>query len=118
MLLLAPPGPCLPLPVVVVTGPPGEEPAKYLGEPPPPPAKYLLQVSHLHNTTRQQTVRMLRFLWDPLSGGGGQLLLLPNYRFAKLPSPAIDWKIWKALYSGSCLFVVCCLSQRWSQCWL
>ena len=25
--------------------------------------------------------------------------LLPNSRFAKLPSPAIDWKIWKALYS-------------------
>ena len=54
MLLLAPPGPCLPLPVVVVTGPPGEEPAKYPGEPPPPPAKYLLQVGHLHITTRQQ----------------------------------------------------------------
>ena len=26
-------------------------------------------------------------------------LLMPNSRFAKLPSPAIDWKIWKALYS-------------------
>ena len=54
MLPLASPGPCLPLPVVVVTGPPGEEPAKYLGELPPPPAKYLLQVGHLHNTTKEQ----------------------------------------------------------------
>ena len=54
LLPLAPPGPCLPLPVVVVTGPPGEEPAKYLGEPPPPPAKYLLQVGQPYNTTREQ----------------------------------------------------------------
>ena len=29
--------------------------------------------------------------------------LLPNSRFVKLPSPAIDWKIWKALYSHGCL---------------
>ena len=27
---------------------------------------------------------------------------LPTFRFAKLPSPAIDWKIWKALYSHGC----------------
>ena len=32
--------------------------------------------------------------------------LLPNSRFAKLPSPGIDWKIWKALYSHGCL-VIC-----------
>ena len=30
-------------------------------------------------------------------------LLLPNSRFAKLLSPAIVWKIWKALYSRGCL---------------
>ena len=29
---------------------------------------------------------------------------LPNSRFAKLPSPAIDWKIWKALYSRGCFY--------------
>ena len=35
-----------------------------------------------------------------------EVQLLPNSIFAKLPSPAIDWKIWKALYLGSCsLFV-------------
>ena len=35
--------------------------------------------------------------------------ILPNSRFANLPNPAIDRKIWKALYSGSYLsmFVVC-----------
>ena len=31
-------------------------------------------------------------------------LIFPNSRFAKLPSPAIDWKIWKALYSHGSLF--------------
>ena len=28
--------------------------------------------------------------------------LLPYSRLAILPSPAIDWKIWKALYSRGC----------------
>ena len=32
--------------------------------------------------------------------------LLPYSRLAILPSPAIDWKIWKALYLRGCL-VVC-----------
>ena len=30
---------------------------------------------------------------------------LPNSRFDKLPSPAIDWKIWMALYSRDCFVV-------------
>jgi hypothetical protein len=30
--------------------------------------------------------------------------LLPNSRFPKLPSPALDWIIWKALYLCGCLF--------------
>ena len=29
---------------------------------------------------------------------------MPYSRLAILPSPAIDWKIWKALYSRGCLF--------------
>ena len=37
--------------------------------------------------------------------GDQALAILPNSRFAKLPSLAIDWKIWKALYSHGCLFV-------------
>ena len=34
----------------------------------------------------------------------GRPIQLPNSRFTKLPSPAIDWKIWKALYSRGWLF--------------
>ena len=34
---------------------------------------------------------------------------LPKSRFAKLPSPAIVWKIWKALYSHGCS-----VGCRWS----
>ena len=38
---------------------------------------------------------------------------LPNSRFEKLPSPAIDWKIWKALYWRGCLAsrLVGCVSR-------
>ena len=32
----------------------------------------------------------------------GKCVFLPNSRFPILPSPAIDWKIWKALYSHGC----------------
>ena len=35
---------------------------------------------------------------------------LPNSRFAKLPNPAIDWKIWKAQYSRGWVFVVTLLT--------
>ena len=39
--------------------------------------------------------------WQIVKG----MAVLPNSRFAKLPSPAIDLKIWKALYSHGWLFV-------------
>ena len=36
--------------------------------------------------------------------------ILPSSRFAKLPSPAIDLKIWKALYSRGWVFGVTLLT--------
>ena len=42
------------------------------------------------------------------------LTKLPYSRLAILPSPAIDWKIWKALYLCGCSFGC---TSRWQQLW-